>query len=89
MKKGWSIWDILAWVALASIVIWVTLKILEVINTPLWLEYAPVYSAIYIAGWQISKLSTVAEEVKSLKLFRDETIKQIHLVKENCVRNHK
>lgn len=87
MVKKINIWDILAWVALASIVLWVTLKILGIINTPLWLTYAPVYSASYVAGWQIHKLATVTNDVNSLKNFKDATIKEIHSLKENCVRN--
>jgi len=87
MKKRVSIWDILAWIALASIVLWVTLKILGIIDTPLWLEYAPVYSASYVAGWMVHKLKTVHEDIHDLKKFRSETIKQIHLIKENCARN--
>ena len=89
VNKKLNIWDILAWIALASIVIWVTLKIFGIINTPLWLEYGPVYSAVYIAGWQIQKLQSVSEDVKELKNFRHETVKEIHELKLNCTKNHK
>ena len=84
-----NFWDVLAWIALASIIIWVTLKILGIINTPLWLEYAPIYSASYIAGWQISKLSFVVKEVEELKNFRKETINKIHEIKVVCAKNRK
>lgn len=87
MKRGRSIWDIIAWIALGVIVVWVVLKITGMINTPLWLEYIPIYSAVYIAGWQINKLANVAEDVGGLKNFKKETIEQIHLIKENCARN--
>ncbi len=89
MKKSLSIWDALVWVALAIIIGWVILKILGIINTPLWLEYVPIYSAVYIAGWQINKLATVTEDVNSLKNFKSETIKEIHSLKENCAKNCK
>lgn len=81
-----NVWDVLAWVALASIVVWVTLKIIGVINTPPWLEYGPIYSAAYVAGWMVHKLKTVEQEIHEMKQFKQETIKQIHLVKENCAR---
>lgn len=89
MVKKINIWDILVWVALAVIIGWVILKVLGIINTPLWLTYVPVYSAVYIAGWQINKLATVTDDVSSLKNFKGETIKQIHEIKENCARNCK
>ncbi len=89
MNKELSIWDVLAWVALGIIILWIILKITGVINTPLWLQYVPVYGAVYIAGWQIHKLASVSEDVKELKNFKSETIKQIHFIKENCARNCK
>jgi len=84
-----SIWDILAWIALISIIIWVTLKIFGIINTPLWLEYAPIYSASYVAGWTVYKLSMMSDNIKDLKRFRGETISQINDIKLNCIKNHK
>ena len=34
-------WDILAWIVLAGMVLWLILKVTGVINTPLLLEYSP------------------------------------------------
>ncbi len=88
MKSKLSIWDILAWLALIFIILWLLLKTLGIINTPLWLEYSPLYAAAYIAGWQINKLREVAEDVKELKCFKDTTIKEIHAIKLNCAKKH-
>ena len=82
MVKKINIWDILAWVALASIVIWGVLKVAGVINTPLLLEYYPLFAVSYVFGWQINKLNSVAEDVRGLKNFKDETIKEVHLLKK-------
>ena len=87
-KRGLGFWDILAWIALIIVIIWVILKITGIINTPLWLEYIPIYSAVYIAGWQIHKLSVVSNDIKDLKNFRNETIKKIHEIKLNCVKKY-
>lgn len=87
-KKELNIWDIIAWIVLVLILIWLILKTFGIINTDAWLEYAPIYGAVYIAGWQIHKLSVVASEVKDLKKFKDETIKEIHIIKTNCIKNH-
>ncbi len=88
MKKKMSIWDIIAWIVLAGILIWVILKTFGIINTPVWLEYAPLYGAIYLVGWQIHKLDVVASDVKDLKRFKDATIKEISYIKTSCIKNH-
>ena len=88
MVKKINIWDIIAWVALTIIIVWVILKVSGIINTPLWMEYIPIYSAVYIAGWQIHKLQSVSEDVKDLKKFRFETIGQINNIKTNYIKNH-
>jgi len=90
MKKGKrSFWDILAWIVLFLILLWLILKTLGIINTSALLEYAPIYGAIYLAGWQIHKLKIVAEEVKNLNIFKEATINEINNLKINCVKNHK
>lgn len=89
MKRGINFWDVIAWLALLSIALWVTLKIFGIINTPLWLEYASIYSACYIAGWQIHKLNSIARDVQELKNFKEATIKQINKIKTNCIINPK
>ena len=83
-----SFWDLLAWIMLALILLWLILKTFGIINTPDWLAYAPVYAAVYIAGWQMHKLSIIAEEVKELKKFKEATIHQINEIKLNCAKNH-
>ena len=88
MKKKMSVWDIIAWLALLSIVVWVTLKIIGIIKTPLWLEYAPIYSASYVAGWFMHKLYSISEDVRELKKFKDATINEINNIKTNCAKNH-
>ncbi|MBT3404674.1 hypothetical protein HN832_02925 [archaeon] len=89
MKRGLDFWDILAWLVLAGILVWLVLKVTGVINTPVLIQYAPYFGVVYLAGWQIHKLSSVAGEVESLKRFEKETVKQIHEIKTNCVGNHK
>jgi len=87
-KRGMSVWDMLAWIVLAGIFLWLVLKTLGIINTPLWLQYAPLYGAVYLAGWQIHKLDVVARDVKDLKGFEKATINEINEIKSNCKVNH-
>jgi len=88
MKKL-NIWDMLAWMVLAGILVWVILKMMGIINTPVLIEYAPYFGAVYLAGWQIHKLATVANEVHELKKFKEATINKIHNIETNCLIKHK
>ena len=89
MKKRWSIWDIIAWIVLFLILVWLILKTFGIINTPAWLEYAPFYGAVYLAGWQIHKLESVASDVSELKKFKNATVEEINNIKVNCIKKHK
>ncbi len=88
MKKRISFWDILAWVVLALILLWITLKICGIINTSELIEYAPYFGAIYLAGWAMHKLETASNDVKEIKRFNKDTIREINDIKSNCLRNH-
>jgi len=88
MKKL-SFWDVLAWIVLALILLWLIFKTFGIINTPSWIEYAPLYGAVYLAGWQIHKLATVASDVGELKKFKEATIKELNEIKTNCIKKHK
>ena len=83
-----SFWDWLAYAALASIVVWGFLKVTGVINTPLLIQYYPLFAACYFFGWQMNKLNLLGENVLALKKFQVETIHQINEIKLGCVKNH-
>ena len=87
-KRGLNFWDILAYIILGLILLWLILKVLGIIKTPDILEYAPYFGIVYIAGWAMHKLYITADEVRDLKKFRDITIKEINNIKANCIRNH-
>lgn len=88
MQKRFSIWDIIAWICLIFIVIWLILKVTGVINTPVLVEYAPYFTGVYIAGWAMHNLKSIGEDVKELKSFREQTIEKIHNIETNCVKRH-
>ena len=87
LKKNF--WDILAWICLFGIVLWLILKVTGIINTSLLLEYAPLFGVAYILGLNIRKLNGVAKKVDKFEHFQQATIKEINDLKLNCVRNHK
>ncbi len=55
-----SAWDWLAYFALGSIVVWGILKVTGIINTPLLIQYYPLFAASFAFGWQMNKLSEMA-----------------------------
>lgn len=65
MKK--KIWDYLAWIILALIVLWLILKVTGKINTSPLLEYSPLFGAVYLAGWAMSKLDRATDDIKEVK----------------------
>ena len=66
MAKNKNVWDKLAWIVLLLILVWLVLKVLGIINTPLWLEYSPLFGAVYLAGWAISKLDSATNDIKEM-----------------------
>jgi hypothetical protein len=83
-----SVLDWLAYFALGSIVVWGILKVTGIINTPLLIQYYPLFAASYVFGWQMNKLSFCVGEIGDLKKFQNETIRQIHEIKINCAGQH-
>lgn len=88
MTRRLSFWDAIAWLVLGGIGLWVLLKVLGIINTPLLIEYAPIFGAVYLAGWAMHKLDTAVDDVKDLKKFSKETADQINSIKSKCIKNH-
>lgn len=83
-----NFWDILAWIILIGIVLWLILKALGIINTPTIIEYSPIFGAVYLAGWAMHKLDKCAEEIHEIKNFNKATIKEINDIKIKCIKNH-
>ena len=89
--KKIPILDIIAWCVLFGILIWLILKVFGIINTPVLIEYAPYFGAVYIAGWAMHKLDRATEDIKYL----NRNIKEINvnlteiesdvgLIRKNC-----
>ena len=88
-KRGTSFWDALAWIVLILIFFWVILKVLGIINTPLLLEYSPLFGVVYLAGWAMHKLDRASEDINEIKNFNKLTAQEINNIKLTCTRNHK
>lgn len=57
--KNHSIWDILTWIALGTILAWAVLKSIGAINSPPWQEMIPVFGAVFVAGRIVQIISDV------------------------------
>lgn len=89
VKRKYNIWDIIAWVCVGGIFLWLILKVTGIINTPLLLQYAPYFGVAYILGWNVHKLENASKRLSSFEKFKDATIKEIGELKLNCTKNHK
>ncbi len=87
-KRRLSFWDIIAWIILFLILMWLILKVLGVIKTPELVEYAPIFGAVYLVGWAMHKLDSAVSDVKDLKRFTRETVSEINSIKTKCIKNH-
>ena len=91
MQKRMSLWDIIAWIVLALIFLWLVLKMFGIINTPYLIEYAPYFGAVYLAGWAMSSLVKATQDINSIrgnlghlnKSFY-ELDKSVEIIKSNC-----
>lgn len=90
-KKGHSVWDVAAWVVLFLLAFWLFLKVTGRINTPLWLQYSPLFGVVYLAGWAMHKLdratrdiSDVKKEVSNVKSNLNSVESDVKLIKNNC-----
>ncbi len=95
MKKGMNVWDIIAWIVLALILLWLILKTLGIINTPMLLTYAPYYGAVYVAGWAMATLiratydiNRVDRNLSHLNKNFHELDKQIKMIQLNYAKNY-
>jgi len=87
-NRSLNFWDVLAWIILGGIFLWILLKVLGIINTPSLIEFAPYFGAVYLAGWAMHKLDTAVDDIKDLKSFAKRTATEINNIKVNCSKNH-
>lgn len=60
-------WDYIAWLILIGIAIWLVLKVFGILSTPIIIEYAPLFGAVYLVGWAMHKLDRATDDIKNIK----------------------
>jgi len=84
MNKKANGWDTVAWIILALICLWLILKAFGVFNTPMWLQYSPLFGVVYLAGWSMKKLSTATDDIKVIKTDLNGIDKDMNILKNSC-----
>ena len=67
MTKKKSIWDILVWVAFFILILYILLKILGVIKSPVTLDIVALLSGAYFVGRYAKKIDDTFDDIKDIK----------------------
>lgn len=62
-----SFWDILAWIAFGIVILYLLLKILGIISSPITLDIITLLSGAYYVGRLFQSVESTAEDVKAIK----------------------
>lgn len=62
-----KIYDIVFWVSMLVIAIWIILKMFGVINSPVWIEMIPYLGIIFAAGSFYQSVNSMKSDVSDLK----------------------
>lgn len=78
-----KIYDILFWTSLSVIAIWVFLKMIGVIHSPVWVQMIPYAGAIFAAGTFYQLMKILRIDVFDLKTRMNSIEREITEVKTN------
>ena len=84
MNRKINILDIIAWIVLAGILLWLVLKVFGVLNTPNLIESAPYFGIVYLAGWAMHKLDIVSKSVIRMGSTLRDLEKDVLMIKTVC-----
>ncbi len=68
------------WVALGIVTLWLILKAVGIIQTPVWIQMIPYAGAIFWAGVTYQQFNSIKEDVKSLKVQINHVEKRLTIV---------
>lgn len=74
MVKKRSVWDILVWIAFGIIVMYLFLKILGVIKSPITIDIIALLSGAYFVGRYAKKIDDAFSDIETMK----EDIKELN-----------
>lgn len=62
-----KIWDILAWLAFGILIIYILLKILKILHSPITIDIVALLSGAYFIGRYAKKLDNVSSDIEKVK----------------------
>lgn len=67
MKRNVSVWEIIEWIGLTILIIWVILKLFRIIESPLTFELAPIITLCLILGGLLADMKNTKTEIRNVK----------------------
>jgi len=67
MNKN-KVYDIIFWVSMLVIVVWIILKMIGVINSPVWMQMIPYMSIVFAAGAFYQSINAMKADIADLKV---------------------
>ncbi len=67
MRKNISIGEVIAWIGLVLLIIWIILKLSGLIKTPLIFEIAPIITLCLILGGLLVDIRNTKTEIRDIK----------------------
>lgn len=67
MKRSISVWEIIAWIGLILLIIWIILKLFRVIESPLVFDMAPIITLCLILGGLLADMRNIRADTKNVK----------------------
>ena len=62
-KYRWDIWDVIIWISLIILILYIFAKLFGIINTPDWLNLIPMITLVFFAGAFYQKVINSLERV--------------------------
>ena len=67
MKQRFTLADVIFWLALLTLVVWIVLKVAGYINTPAIVEAIPYISGVFIAGTVWQQFRSMQGDISGIK----------------------
>ena len=62
-KYRWDIWDVIIWLSLIILILYIIAKLIGLINTPEWLSLVPIITLVFFAGAFYQKVIYALERI--------------------------
>ncbi len=67
MTKRRGVWDTLVWIAFAIVVVYILLKMLGIIKSPITIDIIALFSGAYFVGRYAKRIDDTFKDIKNIK----------------------